>query len=204
MSAASETGDHRTYPQEVRIKDDNHVTLRLMTAGDRDSMLAFAQALPSHDLLFLRRDITRAEVIDLWLDDIQRERITTVVAEREGLLVGYATVDRGDVSWSPHVAELRVMVASSMRRVGLGRLLTFEAFRIALDLGVEKMVAQMTTDQDGAIAVFETLGFRTEALLRDHVKDREGRKLDLLIMAHDVARFLAQIEAYGMAEALEE
>ena len=204
MSAASETGDHRTYPQEVRIKDDNHVTLRLMTAGDRDSMVAFAQALPSHDLLFLRRDITRAEVIDLWLDDIQRERITTVVAEREGQLVGYATVDRGDVSWSPHVAELRVMVASSMRRVGLGRLLTFEAFRIALDLGVEKMVAQMTTDQDGAIAVFETLGFRTEALLRDHVKDREGRKLDLLIMAHDVARFLAQIEAYGMAEALEE
>jgi L-amino acid N-acyltransferase YncA len=95
------------------------------------------------------------------------------------------------------------MVAASMRRRGLGRLLTMEAFLLALELGVEKMVAQMTTDQDGAIAVFESMGFRTEALLRDHVKDREGRKLDLLIMAHDVARFLAQMEAYGIAEALE-
>ena len=90
-----------------------------------------------------------------------------------------------------------------MRRRGLGRVLTMEAFRIAVDLGVEKMIAQMTTDQDGAIAVFETLGFRTEALLRDQVKDREGHKLDLLIMAHDVGRFLAQMEAYGLAEALE-
>jgi len=202
MTATSDSGERRTYPREVRIKDDR-ITLRYMTPGDRDTVLAFAQGLPAHDLLFLRRDITRPDVVDMWLEDIKRERITTLLAEREGALVGYATVDRGDVSWSPHVAELRVMVASSMRRRGLGRVLTLEAFLIALDLGVEKMVAQMTADQDGAIAVFETLGFRTEAFLRDHVKDREGRKLDLIIMAHDVARFLAQMEAYGIDEALE-
>lgn len=202
MTASSDNAERRSYPQVVRIKDET-VTIRLMTAADRDLMLAFAQDLPSHDLLFLRRDITRPEVVDLWLDDIRRERITTVLAECRDSLVGYATVDRGDVSWSPHVAELRVMVGSSMRRRGLGRVLTMEAFRIAVDLGVEKMIAQMTTDQEGAIAVFETLGFRTEALLRDQVKDREGHKLDLLIMAHDVDRFLAQMEAYGLAEALE-
>ena len=202
MTALSDIGERRTYPREVRLKDDR-ISLRYMIPGDRGMMLAFAQGLPAHDLLFLRRYITRPEVVDLWLEDIKRERIMTILAEREGLLVGYATVDRGDVSWSPHVAELRVMVAPSMRRRGLGRVLTLEAFQIALDLGVEKMVAQMTADQDGAIAVFETLGFRTEALLRDHVKDREGRKLDLMIMAHDVARFLAQMEAYGIAEALE-
>jgi L-amino acid N-acyltransferase YncA len=202
MTAISDSAKPRTYPREVRIKD-GPITLRHMTAGDRDRVLAFAQGLPVHDLLFLRRDITRPEVVDLWLEDIRRERITTVLAEREGMLVGYASVDRGDVSWSPHVAELRVMVAPSLRRRALGRVLTLEAFLIALDFGVEKIVAQMTPDQEGAIAVFETLGFRTEALLRDHVKDREGRKLDLIIMAHDVARFLAQMEAYGIAEALE-
>jgi L-amino acid N-acyltransferase YncA len=201
MTAASD-GERRTYPREIRLKD-GRITLRYMTPGDRDNVLALAQGLPAHDLLFLRRDITRPEVVDLWLEDIKRERITTVLAEHEGLLVGYATVDRGDVSWSPHVAELRVMVASSMRRRGLGRVLTLAAFQLALDRGVEKMIAQMTADQYGAIAVFETLGFRTEALLRDHVKDREGRKLDLIIMAHDVTRFLAQMEAYGIDEALE-
>lgn len=202
MTAKAKGERQRTYPREVRL-DDGPITLRYMTPADRDAALAFARALPNHDLLFLRRDITRPEIIDLWLDGIKRERIVSLIAERKGVVLGYATVDRGELSWSPHVAELRVMVAGSMRRQRLGRLLTREAFVVALGLGVEKMVAQMTADQAGAIAVFEGMGFRTEALLRDHVKDREGRKHDLLIMAHDIARFLDQMEAYGVTEALE-
>jgi RimJ/RimL family protein N-acetyltransferase len=90
-----------------------------------------------------------------------------------------------------------------MRGKGLGRLLTQEAFALALELGIEKMVAQMTVDQKGAIAVFEGMGFRPEALLRDHVKDREGKKHDLLVLSHDVARFQSQMDAYGVSEALE-
>jgi RimJ/RimL family protein N-acetyltransferase len=113
-------------------------------------------------------------------------------------------VDRGELSWSPHVAELRVLVSEAMRGKGLGRLLTQEAFAIALGLGIEKIVAQMTVDQKGAIAVFEGMGFRPEALLRDQVKDRDGRKHDLLILAHEVAKFQAQMDAYGVTKALED
>jgi RimJ/RimL family protein N-acetyltransferase len=50
--------------------------------------------------------------------------------------------------------------------------------------------------------VFESMGFRGEALLRDHVKDRGGAKHDLVILSHDVARFQSQMDAYGMTEAL--
>jgi L-amino acid N-acyltransferase YncA len=202
MTAITDHQGQRAYPRDARV-EDGLVTLRYMTAADRDAALAFAQALPTHDLLFLRRDITRPEIIDLWLDGIRRERITSLLAERDGVVLGYATVDRGELSWSPHVGELRVMVTPAMRRHRLGRLLTREAFMLALGLGVEKMVAQMTADQEGAIAVFEGMGFHTEALLRDHVKDRAGHKHDLLIMAHDVNAFLAQMEAYGVTEALE-
>jgi hypothetical protein len=48
------------------------------------------------------------------------------------------------------------------------------------------------------------MGFRPEALLRDHVKDREGRKYDLLILAHEVAKFQGQMDAYGISKALED
>jgi L-amino acid N-acyltransferase YncA len=154
-------------------------------------------------LLFLRRDITRPEVIDFWLDGIERGRIVSVLAERNGAVEGYGTVDRGELSWSPHVAELRVMVSGAMRGKGLGQVLTQEAFAIAMGLRIEKMVAQMTADQKGAIAVFEAMGFRPEALLRDQVKDREGNKHDLVIMAHDVAKFHAQLEASGITRIYE-
>jgi RimJ/RimL family protein N-acetyltransferase len=192
----------RNYPREVRLKD-GPVTLRRLTASDREAALAFARALPAHDLLFLRRDITRPEVIDLWLEGIARERVTSVVAERDGAVQGYATVDRGELSWSPHVAELRVLVAAPLRGNGLGRVLTQEAFALALGLGIEKIIAQMTVDQQGARAVFEGMGFRPEALLRDHVKDPDGRKYDLLILSHDVAKFQAQMEAYGITRAFD-
>ena len=50
--------------------------------------------------------------------------------------------------------------------------------------------------------MFESMGFRGEALLRDHVKDRDGIKHDLVILSHDVARFQSQMEAYGMSDSL--
>ena len=127
---------------------------------DRAALLAFSRALPGHDLLFLPVDITRPAVIDAWVDDIERgassrpcSRIATAAVQ------GYAAVDRGQLDWSPHVGELRVLVAGAMRGKGLGRLLTQEIFALALELGIEKMVAQMTIDQKGAIAVFEGWGF---------------------------------------------
>jgi len=193
----------RDYPREVDLKGAR-VTLREMSGNDGSVALAFARALPAHDLLFLRRDITKPEAIDVWLSGIARGRIISVLAEAGGKVQGYATVDRGELSWSPHVAELRILVSAEMRGKGLGRLLTQEAFAIALGLGIEKIVAQMTVDQKGAIEVFQGMGFRPEALLRDQVKDREGRKHDLLILAHEVARFHAQQEAYGVTKALED
>jgi L-amino acid N-acyltransferase YncA len=192
----------RGYPKAVTV-DGAEVRLRSMVAADRDAVIGFARALPAHDLLFLRRDITRADIVDEWVRNIERGRIVTVLAEDGRGLEGYATVDRGEATWSPHVAEIRVLVAPALRGTGLGRRLTEEAFAIALALGLEKLVAQTTTDQKGAIAVFEGMGFRPEALLRDHVKDREGRKHDLVILSHEVSKFRAQLDAYGVSDALE-
>jgi L-amino acid N-acyltransferase YncA len=193
----------RHYPRTVDL-NGNSLVLRYMTPADASVALAFARALPAHDLLFLRRDITQPDAIEVWMSGIKRGRITSVLAEANGVVQGYATVDRGELSWSPHVAELRVLVSEPMRGKGVGRLLTQEAFAIALGLGIEKIVAQMTVDQKGARAVFEGMGFRPEALLRDQVKDQQGRKHDLLILAHEVAKFQAQMEAYGIAKALED
>jgi L-amino acid N-acyltransferase YncA len=193
----------RRYPREVQM-DGLVVNLRKMTSADRENALAFARALPEHDLLFLRRDITKPEAIDVWLNGIERGRISSILTEHEGTVVGYATVDRGELSWSPHVAELRVLVSPKMRGKGLGRLLTQEAFAIALGQGIEKMIAQMTVDQKGAISTFQGMGFRPEALLRDHVKDRSGKKSDLLILSHDVAGYEAQKIGYGFNKAFEE
>ena len=154
-----------------------------------------------HDLLFLRTDITDAGIVADWLDNVEAGRIVTIVAERDGRIFGYGSLHLSNTPWSQHVGELRVLINGELRGQGLGRALTDAIFAQALDRGIQKMVAQMTIDQKGAIATFEELGFRAEALLRDHVKDRNGEKHDLLVYSHDVHEFQSQMDAYGMSEA---
>ena len=56
-------------------------------------------------------------------------------------------------------------------------------FALALGAGLEKLSVQMTVDQQAAIALFESLGSKVEALLRDHVRDVDGKKHDLVVLA---------------------
>ena len=191
------------YPASGTV-GGKRVTLRLMEAGDGDAVLAFARALPDHDLLFLRRDITQPEQVETWVQRIETGVTTSLlVLDGDDSIAGYATVDRNDLPWSQHVAELRVLVGPTLRGRGIGRLLTEEAFRIALGMGVDKIIGQMTVDQHEAIAVFRSLGFQPEALLRDHVKDRAGEKHDLVILSHDVAAAQRTMAAVGVLDAVE-
>jgi len=166
------------YPMQVQTRGAP-VTLRRATAHDAAAILAFARALPEHELLFLRRDITDAAQVDAWLGDAE---LITLLATRDGEVCGYLVVDPSRVRWSRHVAEVRVLLGPAVRGLGLGRSLMKEAFRVASAMGIEKMVAQMTTDQASAINVFQNYGFENEAILQRHVKDRTGATYDLLVL----------------------
>lgn len=188
------------YPRTVELAS-SQIELRLMTAADEQAVLEFARTLPAHDLLFLRRDITQPKVLSAWIRELEAGSITSLLALREGKLLGCSAVVRDEHSWSPHVGELRVLLRPEQREKGLGRALIQESFLLALSQGLEKLTAQMTADQQAAIAVFEGLGFRAEALLRDHVQDGSGTKHDIVILSHDVAEFQAKLAQYGLKEA---
>ncbi len=99
------------------------LTVRPMDADDRSAVLAFADGLPDHDLLFLRRDIREADVVDQWIGEIESGQMTTLLALADAKLIGYASIDRSQLQWSSHVAEIRVVISDSARAKGLGRLL---------------------------------------------------------------------------------
>ncbi|MEW6642151.1 MAG: GNAT family N-acetyltransferase [Pseudomonadota bacterium] len=187
------------YPRSV-VLDGDTFTLRLMAPGDEDAILQFAHGLPEHDLLFLPRDISEPRVVKAWMSEIGRG-IISLLAIHDGQIVGCATLVRDLLSWSKHVGELRIVTARAVRHRGLGRLLLQDIFAVAIAEGVDKIYAQMTTDQRAAIALFEDLGFRAEALLREHVRDRSGHAHDIVTMGNVVARALARLEAMGVVAA---
>lgn len=174
--------------------------IRRFRPADRTAMLRFAAALPDHDLLFLGRDLRHARVVEAWLQAIAAGWIDSLVAEDDGAVVGTAALVRDPLGWSAHVGEVRLLVAADRRGAGLGRDLLEAIVAIAAGHGLAKLTARMTPDQAGSVALFESLGFRGEAMLKDHVRDRSGTSHDLAILSHDVARVRAQHAAFGRAE----
>ena len=196
------SSDRRSYPRRVAT-EAGEIEFRLMSPADEAAVLAFAQKLPVHDLLFLPRDISEPKVLAAWIKEIERGAITSVLAWKATTVVGCGTLVRDPLSWSPHVGEIRIVVSSDVRGQGVGRALSQETFALALGSGLERLVVQMTVDQTGAIAIFEGLGFKAEALLREHVKDKAGKSHDIVVLGHDVAQVRAQLEAYGLAGAVQ-
>ena len=193
--------EQRSYPRHVKTEAGD-IEFRLMKRADEAAVLAFAQQLPTHDLLFLPRNISQPKVLSAWINEIERGDITSLLAVKDGKVVGCGTLVRDPHSWSPHVDEIRMVVSLDVRGQGVGRALSQETFAIALGAGLEKFSVQMTVDQRAAIALFESLGFKAEALLRDHVRDVEGKTHDIVVLGHNVAQVRAQMEAYGVSEAV--
>src|ERR1700692_4699455 len=195
------SSEARSYPRRVAT-EAGEIEFRLMSQADESAVLDFARQLPVHDLLFLPRDISGPKVLAAGIKEIERGAITSLLAVMAGRVVGCGTLVRDPLSWSPHVGEIRMVVSTDVRGQGVGRALSQETFALALGAGLEKLMVQMTVDQVGAIAIFEGLGFKAEALLHDHVRDLAGKKHDIVVLAHDVAKVRAQMEAYGLPDAV--
>ena len=174
-----------TFPWTTKLQGRT-ITLRLMQPTDRDAVLAFAQSLPADDLLFLPIDISHPKVVDGWMRSIGSGRTATVVAEAEGRLIGMGTLVRSETTWARHLGNMRLLVSPDARGIGLGALLANEIFSLAQADGMQKIVAQMAAEERAAVAVFERLGFRAEALMTDYVMDRDGRTHDLIVMSYDM------------------
>jgi len=195
--------EQRSYPRRVNT-EAGQIEFRLMSRADEAAVLDFARKLPTHDLLFLPRNISEPKVLSAWIHEIERGAITSLLAVKDGKVVGCGTLVRDPHSWSPHVGEIRMVVSLDVRGQGVGRALSQETFALALGTAdLEKLSVQMTVDQRAAIALFESLGFKAEALLRDHVRDVDGKKHDIVVLGHNIGQFAAQMEAFGLPEAVQ-
>ncbi len=187
------------YPQNVDCKGTS-IRLNTFQPGDMAAVEAFARTVPDHDLVFLGRDIRHPKVIKAWAEAILEGDIVSLIAWHGDKVVGTTAIVRDRLGWSPHVAELRLLVAEDLRGNGLGRTMLQHSFTMAVDSGAEKLFARMTPDQKGAIAMFEEMGFRGEALLRDHVRDGQGDVHDLAVYSLNVGRIGASHGAYGFSD----
>ena len=175
----------RQYPWTLEI-GDLEVEFSRMEARHLDSVLAFTRSLPERDLLFLRLDITKQDVVEDWIQNIENDRTVSILAEEHGEVIGYCSLHRNDILWTRHLGEIRLLVGSNYRGKGIGRHLLEQVVPLAKERGLQKLAVQMMSTQRDAQTLFHSLGFIPEALLNDWAIDRQGRTHDLIVMSREV------------------
>jgi L-amino acid N-acyltransferase YncA len=150
------------------------------------AVVDFADSLPIDDLLFLPRDTKNMSNADKWLKSVENRSIMTFLCVRGEIVVGAGAIVRKLRGWSSHVAEIRILTREDMRNKGVGRLLLKHCFAEAIEAGAEKLIGRMTSDKKGAMAVYRSLGFEREAVLRKQVRDNHGKLQDLIVYSYQV------------------
>ena len=162
-----------------------------------DALVRFFAALPEGDLTFIKEDVTDPDTVRSWASGPASGG--RWVAVEDGEVTGYVAV-RPLPGWSDHVGEVRLVVAPGRRGTGLGRELARRALVEAVGAGLTKLVVEVVAEQGAALALFTELGFTGEALLTDHIRDRNGQLRDLMVLAHHVQDTWAGMDAVGVAD----
>jgi len=184
----------RKYPIKACLKNNTEVTIHPFEKADKENLLKFFRDLSEDDRLFLKEDVTKEEIIQRWIEELDYEKVFPLIAETKGKIIGNASIHFNKIGWSKHLAELRCVVARDFQKMGLGTLLMRELVLYAQEKGIEKIVAQMMDTQTGAQKAFQRIGFKKEAELTGFVSDLTGKKHNLIIMVNDVSELWKKME----------
>src|SRR6476619_7503924 len=146
------------------------VIFRSLRTEDKELFKSFLRSLPRKDNYYLRVDVHDDQAINRW-NRVESGEIIGVIALEGSQMIGYCNLHTNNLPWIRHVGEMRMSVSAAHRHRGIGRALAGEIFSIARARGLKKLWARMAISQDAAQKILKKLGFRTEALLSDFVRN---------------------------------
>ncbi len=173
-----------THPRESRF-GGRTVTFRSLRTEDKELFKSFIRSLPRKDNYYLMVDVYDDQAIDRWMNRVESGEIIGVIALDGNQMIGYCNLHTNNLPWTRHVADIRMSVSVAHRSRGLGTALASKAFAIGWERGLQKLLARMASGQLGALKLFHSLGFRTQAILTGCVKNENGVTENLVIMSHD-------------------
>jgi RimJ/RimL family protein N-acetyltransferase len=178
------------YPKEIMTKDGIPILIRPATKADETALNAFFACIPPDEHWFLREDVGDPLIMRQWIEQLDYNRVIPLIAETEGgTIIANVRLHRRPAECLSHIAHLRIVVDPRFRNQRLGTWMLIDVIRLAMDMGIEKLVAEFVTgvEEPGIRAAFR-LDFFEQAVLRDYVKDRNGNYRDLAIMVKTLHR----------------
>lgn len=106
-----------------------------------------------------------------------------LVAESAGDVAGFLTIRGGGLQRLRHTGKLEVMVSAEARGQGIGRALVEAAVQWACDhTELQKIGLAVFADNERAVKLYESLGFREEGRRVEEYLLEDGRLVDDILM----------------------
>jgi len=182
--------------KQFTLKDGGEVIIRSSAVGDVDKSFAFFQDLSSEEKAYLRVDVTDRDIVAKRLANHGPIDIKRLVAMADNEIVADGAIELRRAGWESHIAELRLLVADSYQKKGLGMLMAEELYLLAAKEKVEEIIVKLMVPQTEARKIFARLGFHEEVVLKNYVKDVRGLKQDLLIMRCNLDALWKELESH--------
>lgn len=173
------------FRKHIRLKDNSSILVRPLSPRDEKCLLSFFSQIPDNEKWFLRDETANPEALSSWVTRLNYDKIFPLVAinESDNSIAANIQLHRPEAECLRHIGHIRIMVHPDYRRKSLGPLMMQNLVQIAMNLGVEKLAAELVTEvQEAAIKAATRLDFKEQARLRGYVKGRDGEYHDLIIM----------------------
>lgn len=183
------------YPHNFPLKNGETVTVDFLKGSDYKDFYDFLSTLRDEDKLYMKYDVTNIDFVRERLAAIDEKRRVSIAARnKDGQIVGEATVYWSPFGWKSHIGKLRITVADNYRRLGLSKYLAQLIFFQAQKLHMTKIVGEIVSLQKVAKRILKSLGFTKEATLRGFATDNKGNRHDVIVMSADLERLMERYE----------
>lgn len=181
-------------PQQALLRDGRPCIVRQATLDDAAALYALERAIVRARMGVIKYEDELPGELAAYADRL-RPRLTApggmaliLVAERDGAVVGEATLERIDFRMLRHVGVVSLGVHPASWGVGLGRALLEQLLGWArthrdADGGrVLRVELYTRADNARAMALYHSLGFATEGVRRRFLRRDDGTFIDDLVM----------------------
>lgn len=184
MISHIEPNENVVFPCTAEVEGETF-RFTLMDGSEKDLLVRFGAGLEGADRVFMRMDLTNAECIEDWAENVTAGRTRSVLVWNDaGDMVGFASLHQNKLLWTRHIGEMRIFLLSQYRMRGLGRLLAGMVLGLARTEGLQIVFVNIPRLQPEIQEVLRHMGFQAEALLADWLIDPEGNTHDMVVMAY--------------------
>lgn len=184
MISHIEPNENVVFPCAAEVEGETF-RFTLMDGSEKDLLVRFGAGLEGADRVFMRMDLTNAECIEDWAENVTAGRTRSVLVWNDaGDMVGFASLHHNKLLWTRHIGEMRIFLLDHYRMRGLGRLLAEMTLGLARAGGLQIVFVNIPRLQPEIQEVLRHMGFQAEALLADWLIDPEGNTHDMVVMAY--------------------